>query len=108
MNFFWMNFSLGICLFIIDRTMSYFKEERTETEEKELELDFKRNAEQLEEMLSYIIYKPGLANDIISSVNIIKNNVFLKQFVVFVFFQIPAINIFMFLSNFKKDKNKPL
>ena len=92
MEFIKLNFFLGISMYCITNLIP--RKQKTEREEKEEELNLERSCEELEESLSYFMYRPNLAKDLKEVIEC----KWKRQLIRVAIMQIPALNIFFFLA----------
>lgn len=89
MEFIKLNFLLGISMYCITNLIP--RKRRTDKEE---ELNLERSCEELEESLSYFMYRPNLAKDLKEVIEC----EWKRQLIRVAIMQIPALNIFFFLA----------
>ena len=98
-NFMYYNYIAGTIMFLIDRLLLRIK--RTKEQEKQIELDAKKSLEDLETQSGVLWGTGEFATKLHNKLLKLKSNVWTRQLVMFILFQIPFVNIYTFISSMK-------
>lgn len=99
-NFLYYDYIIGTILFLIERT--FFRVNKTEKQEKQNELELKKSLYDLETQSNYIFGENRFARNFYDKIMKLKSNEWSRQFIIFIMFQIPVVNIYLFINSLKE------